>query len=550
MAVPLETLIIKISADLSDLRSQMGRANTEIRKGTARVDGSLGRSALAWAKWAAIAIGAYKAVSNAMQQLDIVDQMAKQARALNASIQFLAALQFQAKDANVSIEQLNVSLRAMTRRVGAAATIGGPAAAALKRMNINAKELARLSLDEQYAAIIKGMAGIDSTSKQAAVAMEIFGDSWAGMLLLAQQGTEGLEDARNATERYGTALTALDAEKIENIKRASLELSEAWSGFVRRSFVEGSEAIVAALRIVTQTLDSLRIAWLAVKTVVLAAGTVIRVFWDELTILMGKGINQVIKDVNSAIMTFNRARTEWQLFLGATVSKPLDMLALVNVGKLELEAKNARKILVNETKATAAEIAEISEGMAARQAVWAQEDLERSKRTEEEKRGNIKATNDAIIMSTEERVGFVAGLLGNLSSAMDQESKKQFEVSKNLNIAETIMNTAAAVMNIWARFKGNPLAVGSLAGVALATGALQVAKIQATTFGGGGSVGGGGGAAPAAVGAGGGIPTQDVNVNISGSGLVGGEGIRQIITELDAARADDVRANYNVTVSQ
>ncbi len=79
--------------------------------------------------------------------------------------------------------------------------------------------------------------------------------------------------------------------------------------------------------------------------------------------------------------------------------------------------------------------------------------------------------------------GMAGQLFGALATTQDQSSRSGFESAKAFNIAAAIMSTAAAVMNAFATMPW-PMAPIA-AGLAAATGAIQIATIAATTFGGG-----------------------------------------------------------------
>lgn len=72
-------------------------------------------------------------------------------------------------------------------------------------------------------------------------------------------------------------------------------------------------------------------------------------------------------------------------------------------------------------------------------------------------------------------------LFAGLASTQDQTSKKGFETAKAFNMASAIVSTGAAIMNALATVQPYPAAVAA-AGMAAATGALQVANIASTTF--------------------------------------------------------------------
>ena len=80
--------------------------------------------------------------------------------------------------------------------------------------------------------------------------------------------------------------------------------------------------------------------------------------------------------------------------------------------------------------------------------------------------------------------GTAANLLDALANSQDKSSRSGFEAAKKYSLAAAVMNTAAAIVNALAT--ANNIYVGvAMAAMAAATGAVQIAKIQATTYGGG-----------------------------------------------------------------
>ena len=116
-------------------------------------------------------------------------------------------------------------------------------------------------------------------------------------------------------------------------------------------------------------------------------------------------------------------------------------------------------------------------------------------------------------------IGALSNLLSSFNAKNEQQAKKQFAITKALNIAQALINTYSAVTGALTA-GGNPLKLATgqqfvEAGIAATVGLAQVAKIASTKYGGGSSGGGnssvtsgggGGGTAPVG-GGGGGAPT-------------------------------------------
>lgn len=106
------------------------------------------------------------------------------------------------------------------------------------------------------------------------------------------------------------------------------------------------------------------------------------------------------------------------------------------------------------------------------------------------KREKVKETTEThaeAMRSQLSMASFYTSVAGDMFSALaetqDQSSRKGFETAKAFNIAATVMNTAAAIMNAFATMPW-PASVAAAA-LAATTGAIQIATIASTSFGGG-----------------------------------------------------------------
>ena len=93
-----------------------------------------------------------------------------------------------------------------------------------------------------------------------------------------------------------------------------------------------------------------------------------------------------------------------------------------------------------------------------------------------------------------QRLDYTAGILGNLATLQNTNSKRLFEIGKIAAYGQAIVTTAAGIAR---QFADLPIyaAIPAAAAVAVA-GAVQIATIAGTSFGGGGSVSSSGGSVP------------------------------------------------------
>lgn len=90
----------------------------------------------------------------------------------------------------------------------------------------------------------------------------------------------------------------------------------------------------------------------------------------------------------------------------------------------------------------------------------------------------------AKLQATSFYTGMAGDLFSQLATLQDESSRKGFEAAKDYSLAGAVVSTAAAIMNALATVQPYPAAVAAAA-MAAATGAIQIAKIESTSFGGG-----------------------------------------------------------------
>lgn len=145
-----------------------------------------------------------------------------------------------------------------------------------------------------------------------------------------------------------------------------------------------------------------------------------------------------------------------------------------------------------------------------------QSKADRARKIEEQSQSfKVKATLDGLAA-----VASIAELFGKKSEAA---AKKAFQVQKAANIASALITTYQNATSAYASqftpipTPDSPIRGGIAAGIAVAAGLANVAKISQQKFEGGGSVGGGGG------GTGGSIPSMSPSFNV-----VGNSGMNQL----------------------
>jgi hypothetical protein len=167
-----------------------------------------------------------------------IDVLAKKSDQLGIATEKLAAFQHLGELTGVSNQSMNSSLERMSKRLGEAAQGMGAARPQLERLNLSAKELVSLSPDEQYQKIADSIKGLSNQSEKAAATAAIFGREGVALLNTIEAGAEGFKAAEADVLAFGTAITRVDAAKVEAANDSFERVQEALKGVATQLTVQ------------------------------------------------------------------------------------------------------------------------------------------------------------------------------------------------------------------------------------------------------------------------------------------------------------------------
>ncbi|MEP3033382.1 MAG: hypothetical protein ABJO67_03445, partial [Pseudoruegeria sp.] len=196
------------SATIGKLRVKIGSDSAGLEKGLARARAQIRAvGAAGVAAFTAVGVAALSGASD-------IDQTAKSARRLDASIGAYEALKLAAGDAGVSLSSVTNDIQSMNREI---VSIGktGNAGRALKQLGLDAADLAGLDADEKIARIADRVVDLGLDAGETTSVLRDLGVRNREMALLMLQGGDAIRTARKDVEDYGLALTAVDASRIE-----------------------------------------------------------------------------------------------------------------------------------------------------------------------------------------------------------------------------------------------------------------------------------------------------------------------------------------------
>jgi len=172
------------------------------------------------------------------RSLETNDALAKTSDKLGIATEKLAAMRLAAKLTGVENATLEKGLQNMVRNVSDAAQGIGEAKDALQDLGVDAARLNKLSPDEMFRDIAEGMSRIPNQADRVRIAYDIFGGRATALLNTLNLGAKGLDDIQKKTERYGTAISRIDAAKIERANDAWTLLRESFSGIITQISVQ------------------------------------------------------------------------------------------------------------------------------------------------------------------------------------------------------------------------------------------------------------------------------------------------------------------------
>ncbi len=168
----------------------------------------------------------------AVSSANTADALAKSADKLGTTTEALAGLHLATKLYTSSgAPAMDEALTKATKRLGEFNAIGGGAAAQwLKKLNLDTQELAALAPDQLFARYAESIRGLNDRGQQMAAISALMGDESRQLIGIIDAGSDAIESSTQKAIAYGTALTRIDAAKIEAANDAFTQMQEAMKG--------------------------------------------------------------------------------------------------------------------------------------------------------------------------------------------------------------------------------------------------------------------------------------------------------------------------------
>jgi hypothetical protein len=478
-------------------------------------------------------------------------------------------------------------------------------------LNLSTERLKKLSPDQQFVAIAEALKKVENQTVKNAIAYDIFGGRGTALLNTLNLGQAGLEATTQEVADLGAALSRVDAAKIEAANDSFTRVSLAIKGIVTRITVAlapyleyasnlfikaakdsngfadettaATEWVIMALAKVSDVIQGIRFAWAGLK-LAFAAGA-------EIIIKVNNEIAKSFLKVMQYIPGMGDFAREGIATLDAVAGAASDRTAKL---KAELDAIAAEglpsesvtaalDLIKSKATEAGAAVAAVTrpkpggfeEGGADDPQALEREKTAKHQQTLEEmtaahlnnllrQERQAAAQKQALWKSgARGQLQIAGGILGDLSTLMMSENKKQFEIGKAAATGQAIIETYLGAQRAFSSLAGIPI-VGPALGAAAAAAAIlagmaRVQAIQSQSFGGGAAsvaVGGGGvsvgtgapvnPAPPAASSTSSQPPPQEVNITLVGR-QQSTEDVDDLLQIINDRLGDGVRLNVAVS---
>lgn len=162
------------------------------------------------------------------------DALAKTAGRIGTTTEALSALQYAGQLTGVEINTMNMALQRFTRRTAEAAVGTGEAKGALRELNVDARSLVRLPLDERMLVLADAFSEVESESDRLRLAFKLFDSEGAALVNTLGQGRQGIADMLGESRRLGVVMSSNAAKGVEEANDAIFRLQSLFNGVIKQ----------------------------------------------------------------------------------------------------------------------------------------------------------------------------------------------------------------------------------------------------------------------------------------------------------------------------
>ena len=161
-----------------------------------------------------------------------MDNIGKASDRLGISTESFSKLVYVGKLADVTMEDLEKSIRTLQKTLVENLQGSTAAAGSFRALGVSAKDLINLPTEQAFSQIAVAVSKIENPAQRTTVAMELFGRSGLKIINLASTGADGLQDLYREAERIGLVFSRDAAGKAEEFNDSLTRLNESYRGLL------------------------------------------------------------------------------------------------------------------------------------------------------------------------------------------------------------------------------------------------------------------------------------------------------------------------------
>lgn len=238
-------VIARVGADTSEFDSKLEASGGALDKFA-----KLGKTAGTVVATALVA-AAGAVVTLTSRGLELGDAADKAAEALGVTVSALAGLRHAGSLAGAEAQAIDTALAKLARTTSEAASGTKEYADTFAALNLNAKELRELPLDEQMLRVSDALAAVENATDRARLAQDLFGRSGAKLLPLLNQGSAAIREQMEEAKRLGLTLDEVQRRSIVDANDAIDRMKSSVDGLSQQLAAAFGPAIKIAADAVT-----------------------------------------------------------------------------------------------------------------------------------------------------------------------------------------------------------------------------------------------------------------------------------------------------------
>jgi hypothetical protein len=541
----VDELTVQINADTKDLEESLRRSSKslatlgfhfkEVNKSAGSSSKPLSTSGLAIKGFgiaAAAAAAGLVAFNTAMLKLNEAQGISLMSKRLGLSSEQMQKFGFAARVSGVDTNTLADAMKDLTIKIKDASIGATSYEEAFNLIGLKSKELLSLPVDKQFLAFADAISKADAATRR--FVLSEINDSMFDLLPLMEKGSKGFDEMGERAKKLGVVLSDTALKEMDKALTKINEMNAAWDSMITKIVSKLAPKITAMINEMDKIASSQ------------GGGASSRVhgFGSEENIVREHNKRMQSRSAMGSSpvglgVTGGESREESDAYWAGGFAMDDSIMRSMEGGGASDELKAAAEYAAERQDAIEAAILESKQRA---QVLWMQtlqENMEAETRIAKEKA-------DAELKIERQKEMAKKQMLQNLSSLMNTESRKMFEVGKAAAIAQSVMNTYQGVTKALADvpYPYNFVAAATV----LAAGLNNVNNIRSTQFGsaGGGAASTGGAAGLGSDGSTTAAPsvqqTTNVDVTLMGDNFSGDQ-VRGLIGQINDATSDNVKLN-------